>query len=95
MLVYEALKLVRGLFDLFFGLAQKMFPTLWTAISSGFGILNTNDGWRWGLLLLDKILGINFLFYAINTFFTILITIALVNFFRNVLGLISNRPIQM
>jgi hypothetical protein len=78
MIIYLLLSLVKTIFLFFLASLKTIFPSLWTAVSNGLSTLSTNAGFKFGVGVMDTVLGNTFFFYFITLLITVHITIRIV-----------------
>ena len=80
MITYLILASAKLIFISVFGSIRAMFPQLWSNISNGISSISSLSGFRFGLGVMDKLVGLDFLFYAIMLSFEIYVVVRLVRF---------------
>jgi len=80
MITYGILNVAKQVFLGIFSLVKSIFPQLWSFIQSSMTTISGSPGVAFAMGLLDKVIGLSFLFYVIALSFEVYVTIRLVRF---------------
>jgi hypothetical protein len=70
------------------GIMRNLFPTAFSTITDGIASLSAQPGWRLGLGIMDRCVGLDFLFMALNGFLLIVLVGGVV---KAVLGVVTKK----
>lgn len=88
MITYALMQVATWVFALIAGLMRNLFPTAFTTITNGIASLSAQPGWRLGLGIMDRCVGLDFMFMALNGFLLVVIVGGVV---KAVLGVVTKK----